>query len=111
VTTAYINKIATGVPFYEVHGVFVDYALSLLDKDARSKRLLLRMIEKSGIEQRYSCLAPAPDCPSGPALDTSSLYIRGRPTNTAARMRVFETRAPELAANTVEKLAITLLIC
>jgi alpha-pyrone synthase len=106
VTTAYINQIATGVPPYEVHGAFVGYALSLFDKNTRSKLLLQRMIERSGIESRYSCLAPAPDCPNGSALDTDSLYIRGRPPDTAARMRVFETRAPELAADTVNKLEL-----
>lgn len=103
---AYINRIATEVPPHDVHAAFVSYALSLFEKDARSSRLLQRMIERSGIEHRYSVLAPAPDCPRGFSLDTDSFYIRGQPPDTAARMRLFEARAPELAAQAIEKLAL-----
>jgi predicted naringenin-chalcone synthase len=39
-------------------------------------------------------------------LDGESFYVRGRFPDTAARMRLFETKAPELAAETVEKLML-----
>lgn len=108
-TTAYINRIATGVPANDVHAGFVRYALALLKNDEYSTRLLRRMARRSGIEHRYSCLAAALEGPGdqlGPALDGDSFYIRGRFPDTAARMRLFETRAPELAAKTVEKLGL-----
>ena len=108
-TTAYINRIATGVPPNDAHAAFLRYALALLENDEHSAILLRRMAAKSGIEHRYSCLAAAPennDGHLGPALDGESFYARGRFPDTAARMRLFETRAPELAAKTVEKLGL-----
>jgi predicted naringenin-chalcone synthase len=61
------------------------------------------MIERSGIEHRYSFLSPADDI-SGAALDADAFYIRGHFPNTAARMRLFEKLAPELAAATIARL-------
>lgn len=103
-TTAYINRIATGCPRHDVHAAFIRYALSLLGNDERAAVLLRRMIEKSGIEHRYSCLAPA--FADELALDADLFYARGRFPDTATRMRMFEAHAPELAAETVEKLAL-----
>ena len=108
-TTAYINRIATGVPANDVHAAFVRYALALLKNDEHSAILLRRMAGKSGIQHRYSCLAPAPANHAGhlgSLLDGESFYVRGRFPDTAARMRLFETRAPELAAKTVKKLEL-----
>jgi hypothetical protein len=108
-TTAYINRIATGVPSHDVHAKFVRYALFLLKHDERSTMLLRRMAERSGIEHRYSCLSAAPaghERHLGPTLDGESFYVQGRFPDTAARMRLFEARAPELAAKTVEKLGL-----
>jgi len=108
-TTAYINRIATGVPVNDVHERFVRYALSLLKNDEYSTTLLRRMAGRAGIEHRYSCLAAAPEGLQdhlGPAVDGESFYVRGRFPDTAARMRLFETRAPDLAAKTVEKLGL-----
>lgn len=103
-TTAYINRIATGVPAHDVHDIFVRYAQSLFEFDERRSTLLQRMAEKSGIEHRYSCLKPASDWQTGPMLDTDSFYVRGNFPETAARMRLYEARAPELAAETIERL-------
>jgi alpha-pyrone synthase len=52
-TTAYINRIATGVPPHDVHSEFVRYAQSLFAHDERRSALLQRMAERSGIEHRY----------------------------------------------------------
>jgi predicted naringenin-chalcone synthase len=68
-TTAYINRIATAVPPHDVHEAFLRSALALFECDRRSAMLLRRMAERSGIEHRYSFLAPAPDGHRGPALD------------------------------------------
>ncbi len=108
-TTAYINRIATGVPANDVHAGFVRYALALLEHDEYSTTLLRRMVRRSGIEHRYSCLASAPEGRGdqlGPALDGESFYVRGRFPDTATRMRLFEARAPQLAAETIEKLKL-----
>jgi predicted naringenin-chalcone synthase len=106
VTTAYINSIATAVPPNEVHTEFVEYVLSLTRNDRRATSLLQRMAERSGIEQRYSCLTPAANWRTGPVLDTDAFYVRGKFPDTATRMRLFEARAPQLAAETVERLGL-----
>ena len=103
-TTAYINRIATGVPPHDVHSEFVRYAQSLFAHDERRSALLQRMAERSAIEHRYSFLKAAPDWETGPILDTEGFYPRGSFPNTAARMRMFEARAPELGATTIERL-------
>ena len=50
-----------------------------------------------------SYLVPANDL-DGDVLDADALFVRGRFPNTAARMRFFETHAPKLAAEAVERL-------
>jgi alpha-pyrone synthase len=89
-----------------MHNVFVHYAQSLFEDDPRRASLLRRMAKRSGIEHRYSFLAPAADWELGAALDADAFYVRGRFPDTAARMRLFEKRAPELAATTVERLQL-----
>lgn len=103
-TTAYVNRIATIVPPHDVHEAYSHYVLSLFADDKRTAQVLRRMIERSGIEHRYSCLAPLSRHNEGEAMDTESLYVRGRPTATGARMRAFERHAPDLAAAAIEKL-------
>jgi predicted naringenin-chalcone synthase len=105
-TTAYINRIATGVPPNDVHDMFVRYALSLFGTDERKSSLLGRMADKSGIEHRYSFLTPTADWETSPQLDTDAFYIRGKFPETGTRMRMFEQRAPALAADTVDKLQL-----
>jgi alpha-pyrone synthase len=106
VATAHINRIATAVPAHDVHRPFLRFAESLFRQDSGTLSLFRRMAEKSGIEHRHSCLSLAPDWETGSVLDTDGLYRRGQFSNTAARMRVFETRAPVLATAAIERLDI-----
>lgn len=76
----------------------------MLDGDKHSSSLLRRLASRSGIERRYSCLAAPPEDRSESVLDGDSFYERGRFPDTAARMRLFETRAPALAARAIGKL-------
>ncbi|HEU4661603.1 MAG TPA: type III polyketide synthase [Pseudolabrys sp.] len=99
-TTAYINRIATAVPPYDVHAVFRDFAQSLF-KDRRQSRLFQRMAAKSGIEHRYSCLSPTELSDDKAA---GKFYTRGEFPDTAERMRCFERHAPALAEVAVNKL-------
>jgi len=102
--TAHINRIATAVPPNDVHAAFLRYACALLEDNQRLSTLLKKMVERSGIEHRYSYLAPTADCRMGRTLDVDSFYVRGRFPDTGARMRQFEVRAPQLAVNAIEKL-------
>ncbi len=85
-----------------MHAQFVAYARSLFDK--RRGTLISRMAERAEIEHRYSCLQPVSDWTSARAIDTDGFYARGGFPNTAARMRMFEARAPQLAAQAIERL-------
>jgi alpha-pyrone synthase len=104
--TAHINRIAVGVPRHDVHHAFLSFAESLLHRNKSTQAVFRRMSARSGIEHRYSCLQLMSDWETGPTLDAEGLYTRGHFANTAARMQVFEARAPELAVNTIERLGI-----
>jgi predicted naringenin-chalcone synthase len=103
--TAYINRVATAVPAYDVHDAFRRFAQSLLHDDRRNSLLFQRMADKSGIEHRYSCLAPS-NLPEGDCVDAEGFYPRGNFPDTAARMQKFEQRAPALAQTAVDRLQL-----
>jgi predicted naringenin-chalcone synthase len=100
--SAYINRIATAVPSYEVHNTFIQFARTLL-VGKRALPLFERMVNRAQIAQRWSCLPPAAD-PAGEAVDANGFYLRGRFPSTADRMRLFEVEAPPLAAEAVDGL-------
>jgi len=104
-TTAYINRVATAVPPFDVHDAFRRFAQSLFRGDRRNGLLFQRMAEKSGIEHRYSYLPPS-NRPESEAVDGERFYLRGDFPDTAARMRRFERCAPELAQTAVERLEL-----
>ncbi|HEX2244436.1 MAG TPA: type III polyketide synthase [Gammaproteobacteria bacterium] len=91
--SAYINRIGTAVPDYDVHQKFIDYAPRLLTS-AKARRLFTRMAERAQIEHRYSYFAPDPN---PERLDRGNFYLRGRFPDTQTRMRFYEDHAFELA--------------
>jgi predicted naringenin-chalcone synthase len=99
VTTAYINRIVTGVPEHDIHGLFVGFARTLLEPRARA--VFDRMAVKAQIARRFSVL-PASGSPGAPSV--AEFYPAGRFPSTGQRMERFETCAPALAADTVAKL-------
>ncbi|MGN6571923.1 MAG: type III polyketide synthase [Pseudolabrys sp.] len=96
-TTAYLNRIATAVPHHDVHALFTRHALDALDGEPRKARLFARMADRSGIDHRYSCLAPE-------NLSAGGFYAPGDFPDTAARMLAFERHAPALACQAVDRL-------
>jgi alpha-pyrone synthase len=89
---AYLNAVGTAVPANEVHQLFTAYAPRLV-RTSRDRRLFERMVRRCGIERRYSVLAPG----RPGQLDDASLYRAGDFADTAARMRVYQERAADLA--------------
>ena len=89
---AFLNAIGTAIPANEVHGLFAAYAPRLLQSH-RDRRLFERMVQRCGIERRYSVLAPG----RAGQLDDAGLYVAGRFADTGARMRVYQARAADLA--------------
>jgi predicted naringenin-chalcone synthase len=104
-TTAYVNRIVTVVPRYDVHKAFLRIAQMQLDSHPRRWALFRRMAERAGIEHRFSCLRPSAH-PDAGAIDADEFYRRGQFPDTAARMRVFERQAPDLAAAAVQRLQL-----
>jgi predicted naringenin-chalcone synthase len=102
-TEAYINRIATAVPPHDVHQAFVQFAQSLYRDNPRVHALFMRMVEKAGIEHRFSFLEPSDD-PAGAAVDVDAFYKRGTFPTTGERMRKFEAQAPALAEEAVGRL-------
>ena len=99
--TVYLNRVATAVPDYEVHDTFVHFAGNLLRE--RSSRLLFeRMVSRSQIERRWSCLTP-PRPGANDALDGEGFYRPGQFPSTAQRMSRYETEAPILGAKAVDR--------
>jgi predicted naringenin-chalcone synthase len=103
--TAYINRVATAVPPHDVHDAFRRFARSLFRDDRHKSLLFERMAGKSGIEHRYSFLAPS-NLPEGDCVDANGFYRGGDFPDTAARMRRFEQHAPALAQAAVDRLQL-----
>lgn len=103
-TTAYINRVATAVPPYDIHDAFRRFAQSLF-KDRRNAVLFRRMADRADIEHRYSSLSPS-NRPEGEAVDAQRFYVRGDFPDTAMRMQRFEQDAPALAQSAVERLRL-----
>ncbi len=104
---AYINRVATAVPAYDVHATFRDFAQSLFADNRRRGAIFKRMAALSGIEHRYSVLAPA-GTGANDAINAHEFYRPGAFPDTAARMRVFEQYSPALAQAAIDKLDLGL---
>jgi predicted naringenin-chalcone synthase len=100
---AYLNRVATAVPRYEVHRFFLGFAASMLAGHPRQRSIFGRMADRAGIARRYSCFEPADD-PEGATLDAAGLFHRGAFPGTAKRMELYEAAAPQLAKQAVDRL-------
>ena len=102
---AHLQRIATAVPDHDIHQNFVDFAGEMLD-DPRARSIFQRLVAKSDIRHRYSCLRNG-GTNQNFAADAYTFYARGDFPSTAARMRVFEAAAPLLAKRALDRLALT----
>lgn len=101
VREAYLNAIGTAVPSHDVHAAFIDWATARID-DARDRKLFARMVQRAGIEHRWSVLPYAPGggspvCPGG-------FYAEDVLPGTAARMKVYAEASPRLALQAIDAL-------
>ncbi|HEX3485033.1 MAG TPA: type III polyketide synthase [Micropepsaceae bacterium] len=102
-TEAFINKIATAVPPYDVHRRFIDFGRSLLVNDERRSALFDRMVERAEIEHRFSYLSPTLEADRG-GMPATEFYTLPKFPTTGARMKLFEQQAPMLAEAAIAKL-------
>ncbi len=99
--TAFINRIGTANPPYDVHAAFLAFASAELP-EGKSRAVFDRMAERSGIAHRFSHMRPG-NLREG-EVDAGGFFQRGAFPGTAARMREFEKQAIELALQAVHKL-------
>ena len=92
----------TAVPRHQVHNAFVQFQRHMLN-DYRKRTIFDRLVEKSQIEKRWSCVLPAEDC-SGASINGERFYVPGDFPSTGERMRQYEIEAPVLAEEAVNKL-------
>ncbi|MBM6582020.1 type III polyketide synthase [Microvirga sp. BT689] len=98
---AYINRIGTAVPEHDVHQTFIGFMDNLLP-ERKDKLLFKRMVQRSGIEHRYSTLTPSQNLET--AADREGFFKPGQFVGTSTRMDRFETHAVDLAQKAVEAL-------
>ena len=103
-TKAYLKRIATAVPEHDIHEAFVNFAAGML-LDPRARSIFQRLVVKSGIGHRYSCLQ-VENSVAGGAPDAFAFYREGNFPATAERMRIFERCAPLLARKALDRLAL-----
>jgi predicted naringenin-chalcone synthase len=97
---AYLNAVAGIVPEHDVHHMFIDWAEGQIE-DPRLRKLFMRMAERSGIEHRWSVLAPAP---GGLAHNQPGGFYHGAAPATSTRMQRYADEAPELALRAIARL-------
>lgn len=103
VAGAYINRIGTAVPEHDVHQTFIGFMDRFLP-ERKDKLLFRRMVQRSGIEHRYSTLAPSENLDV--SADREGFFQTGQFAGTATRMQRFESHAVDLAEQAIEALGM-----
>ena len=91
---AYLNRIGTAVPDYDVHAEFIAWAEPRI-ADPKQRALFRRMASRSGIEARWSILT------GRKATGPGGFYAEEAMPSTAARMAIYAEAAPALAEQAV----------
>jgi predicted naringenin-chalcone synthase len=105
-TTAYLNRIATAVPEYDVHDDFIIFAEKML-VDPRLRTIFRRMASRADIAHRYSFLNPQKGRGQSSSYNANEFYQLGNFPTTSRRMKFFEQSAPVLMRNAVDRLALS----
>ena len=100
-TIPHINRIGSAVPAHDIHGAFLTFARTLLANE-RDRTTFDRMAERSGIDHRFSVMAPG--LPGADRVDADGFFYRGRFPSTGARMLQYERHATALALRAVDGL-------
>jgi predicted naringenin-chalcone synthase len=102
-SAAYLNAVGTANPPHQIHGLFADFARRQITD--RRRLLLERMLDRSGIEARYSPLEPRS---TDEQMDAEGFYTFGAFPSTSQRMELYEREAATLAERAVRKLDLDL---
>lgn len=101
-TQAWLNRIGTAVPPFDIHNAFIEFGRDTIADDHK-RALFDRMAGLADIEHRFAIVEAAPR-PRLTVLDTGGVYRRGAFPSTAARMALYEPNALELALRAVRAL-------
>jgi alpha-pyrone synthase len=104
VNQAWLNRIGTAVPPFDIHAAFVEFGRDTM-ADWHKRALFDRLAKLSDIEHRYAIFEPGPK-PRDKILDAGGFYRRGAFPSTAARMALYEPHALDLAMRAVQKLDV-----
>jgi alpha-pyrone synthase len=104
-TTAYLNRIATAVPEYDVHDAFAVFAEQMLT-EPRLRPVFRRMVSRANIAHRYSFLDPRKGAGQFSSQGANEFYRPGNFPDTSRRMELFEQSAPVLMRKAVDRLAL-----
>ncbi|WP_294321765.1 type III polyketide synthase [uncultured Sphingomonas sp.] len=97
---AWLNAVATATPSHDIHHAFIGWARQRLP--IREAKLFDRMVERAGIEHRWSVLPVGYD--GGSPVSPGGFYADAMP-GTAARMTIYADAAPTLAIAAIDALA------
>ena len=97
--SAYINRIVTATPPFDINQKFLEFASSKLEKNSNAA-LFRRLAVRSQIDHRYSFIPPELSFGAG------GFYEAGRFPDTTKRMRFFERHAPILAVQALDELGL-----
>ena len=103
-TQAWLNRIGTAVPPYDIHAEFVEFGRDTI-ADTHKRALFDRMASIADIQHRYAIFEPGPK-PRDRVLDAAGFYRRGAFPSTVARMALYEPHALELALQAVAALDV-----
>jgi predicted naringenin-chalcone synthase len=98
---SFINAIGTAVPGNDVHRAFIAWAERQI-ADPRERNLFGRMAERSGIDHRWSVLAPGEG--GGSPVEVGGFYEGASPP-TSRRMQLYGEEAPKLALEAIARLS------
>ena len=96
--SAYLHAVGTAVPGHDVHHAFIDWASRQVAVDRR--RLFARMVDRAGIDHRWSVLPVEHGSPVG----SRGFYADTPLPGTGARMAIYAEAAPALALAAIERL-------
>lgn len=96
---AFINAVAGAVPEHDVHRLFVEWAEGQVE-DPRLRKLFMRMVDRSGIDHRWSVLEP----PGGRLHNEPGGFYHGDAPTTAKRMARYAEEAPKLCLTAIGRL-------
>jgi predicted naringenin-chalcone synthase len=102
---AHINRIATAVPPHQVHNAFVAFVAGTI-ADEKRRMVFQRMVDRAGIESRYSFLEPIL-LEDGRITDSEGFYGLGDWPDTGDRMARYEQWAPLLSAEAIAGLGMS----